>query len=260
MIGVGYRKEMLDWDAQAIAAAFFEVAPENWIRKDRSPLYRLIESGRPVYLHGVSLNLAGTAPLDLAFLREVRALIEDIGAPVYSDHLSATGYDGHLYDLFPVPFTLQEARRVADRVRAVQDVLGRQIAVENITWYTNTGDLPEAEFVAEVLRLADCRLLLDLNNIAVNDKNHRTGTPQDFIAQLDLQRVAYIHVAGHEFDPRFGLYMDTHSQPVEAPVQRLARELNQQTGIPVLLEWDNDVPDLDTLNKELQCLQSSIAI
>jgi len=260
MIGVGYRKEMLDWDAQAIAAAFFEVAPENWIRKDRSPLYRLIESGRPVYLHGVSLNLAGTAPLDLAFLREVRALIEDIGAPVYSDHLSATGYDGHLYDLFPVPFTLQEARRVADRVRAVQDVLGRQIAVENITWYTNTGDLPEAEFVAEVLRLADCRLLLDLNNIAVNDKNHRTGSPQDFIAQLDLQRVAYIHVAGHEFDPRFGLYMDTHSQPVEAPVQRLARELNQQAGIPVLLEWDNDVPDLDTLNKELQCLQSSIAI
>lgn len=256
MLGLGYRRDMSEWDMSAIHADFFEVAPENWIRRDRTPLHRLIASGRPVHLHGVSLNLGGDSPLDRPFLREVRELIDDLGARHYSDHLAASGDAHQLYDLFPIAFTKQEVRRVGDRVREVQDVLGHRIAIENTTWYTNIGPLREADFLAEVSHHADCEILLDLNNIHVNHKNHGSDGLAAFLARIDLRRVAYLHVAGHEFDPRFGLYLDTHSQPVEAATAAVARHLQREQGLPVLLEWDNDIPDLATLNRELTCLRA----
>lgn len=256
-MGLGYRREMWDWDMSAVAADFFEVAPENWIGKDLARLWALQESGRAVHLHGVSLNLGGTAPLDRAFLQAVRQLIDALGQPLYSDHMAATGDSHHLYDLFAVPFTLPEARRVAARVRQVQDLLGRQFAIENTTWYTNVGDMSEADFMAELLALADCQLLLDLNNLAVNHKNHGGQTPAEFVQQIDLTRVSYMHVAGHEFDARFDLFMDTHSRPVECATKALAQSLQASHGLPMLLEWDNDVPSLARINQELSCLQTS---
>lgn len=258
MVGLGYRREMADWDMSAVDADFFEVAPENWIRRDRWPLQRLRDSGRAVHLHGVSLNLAGQAPIDQAFVRQVGELMDDLGLTHYSDHLAASGDAHPLYELFPTPWTSAEVCRVADRIAAVQDCLGRQIAVENVTWYTRMGDMPEAAFIAAVVDRADCRLLLDINNIAVNHKNHGTPPPQAFVAALDLARVTYVHVAGHEYDARFDLYLDTHSQAVEAATQTLARGLMTAHGLPVLLEWDNDVPDLATLNRELSCLKRSL--
>jgi len=256
MTGLGYRRDMADWDMSRINADFFEVVPENWIRRDRSPLHRLIESGRPVSLHGVSLNLGGTSPLNTAFLKELCGLIEDLDAPFYSDHLAASGDAHQLYDLFPVPFTEAEAARIADRIRQVQDMLGRRIAIENATWYTNIGDLPEPVFLQRVVDLADCDILLDINNIAVNFKNHGRVDIPTFLQQTDLSRVTYLHVAGHEFDDRFGLYVDTHSQPVESGTREAALRLNREHGLPILLEWDNDIPDPDTLNRELACLRS----
>ncbi len=265
MAGLGYRREMAGWDASAIEADFFEVVPENWLRRDRSPLHRLIESGRPVQLHGVSLNLGGTSPIDDGFLRALRELIDELGAEHVSDHLAASGDAHQLYDLFPIPFTSAEAWRVADRVRHVQDVLGRRIAIENSTWYTNVGELPEVEFLNAVVERADCAVLLDVNNIAVNYKNH--GGHQhggqhplclnvaDFIARIDPARISYLHVAGHEFDERFGLFVDTHSQPVERSTVQAALRLHRDHAIPVLLEWDNDVPDMATINRELACLR-----
>lgn len=257
MVGLGYRREMSAWDMARVDADFFEVVPENWIRRDREPLYRLQAGGRPVQLHGVSLNLGGSSPLRGDFLRELRGLIEDLGVTHYSDHLAASGDAHQLYDLFPVPLTAAEVIRVADRIREVQDVLGRRIAIENTTWYTNIGELPEPDFLAAVAERADCGILLDLNNIAVNHKNHGRVGLRDFVARLDLARVTYLHVAGHEFDARFGLYVDTHSRPVEDDTRTLALELQARHGLPVLLEWDNDVPDLDTINRELAWLRST---
>ena len=117
MIGLGFRREMLDWDMSAVHADFFEVAPENWVRRDLAPLQALIDSGRPVHLHGVALNLGGAAPLDRSFLRDLRQLIDDLGTPLDCDHLAASGDSFQLYDLFAVPFTESHARRVADRIR-----------------------------------------------------------------------------------------------------------------------------------------------
>lgn len=257
MVGLGYRREMADWAMSAITADFFEVAPENWISRDLTPLQALIASGRPVHLHGVSLGLGGVAPINRDFLKQVRRLMDDLGTTCYSDHLAASGDAHQLYDLFPTPFTKEEAWRVADRISDVQDCLGIAIAVENITWYTNIGNISEADFISEVVDRADCKLLLDLNNIAVNHKNHSTPALPQFIEAIDLSRVSYMHVAGHEFDDRFGLYLDTHSQPVEPTTGALARTLNAKLGIPILLEWDNDVPDPQTINRELSCLKNS---
>ncbi|MFT3859233.1 MAG: DUF692 domain-containing protein [Aquabacterium sp.] len=256
MPGLGYRREMADWDMSAVEADFFEVVPENWLRRDRTPLKALIAGGRPVHLHGVTLNLGGQGPIDAGFVREVRSLMDDLQTTRYSDHLAASGDAFQLHDLFPIPFTMEEMRRVSDRIRQIQDILGQRIAIENATWYTNIGTIPEADFLAAVAERADCHILLDLNNIRVNRKNHGTADLADFVARIDLGRVTYIHVAGHEFDARFGLYIDTHSQAVEAPTTEMARHLHERHGLPVLLEWDNDIPDLATLNQELACLRA----
>lgn len=258
MAGLGYRREMADWDPSAIDADFFEVVPENWLRRDRTPLSRLQASGRPVFLHGVSLNLGGHSPLNIDFLRGMRGLIDELAASQdevpYSDHLSASGDAHQLHDLFPIPFTKDEVMRVSDRIRAVQDVLGRRLAIENPTWYTNIGPIPEPVFLMSVAERADCDILLDLNNIVVNHKNHGRHTLEAFVAEIDLSRVSYLHVAGHEFDARFNLHIDTHSQPVEPGTVAMALRLHREHALPILLEWDNDVPDLATLNQELACL------
>jgi uncharacterized protein (UPF0276 family) len=256
MPGLGYRREMADWNMSAVDADFVEVVPENWMHRDREPLHRLIASGRPVHLHGVSLNLGGSSPIHAAFLKDLRGLIDDLGASHYSDHLAASGDAHQLYDLFPIPFTVAEVARVSDRIKQVQDGLGRRMAIENSTWYTNVGTMAEADFLAAVVARADCQILLDLNNIVVNHKNHGGHDLATFVEHIDLSRVTYLHVAGHEFDERFGLYIDTHSQPVERPTAEMARQLHRAHGLPILLEWDNDIPSLDVINRELACLQT----
>lgn len=259
MAGLGYRAEMSGWDMSAVEADFFEIAPENWIRRDRAPLHALKDAGRPIRLHGVSLSLGGQSPVGHAFLRQVRELMDDLGTTYYSDHLAASGDAHQLYDLFPIPFTAAEVLRISDRIKYIQDVLGSRIAVENTTYYTNIGEMSEMEFLMQVVERADCNILLDINNIAVNHKNHQLNDVQTFLARLDMQRVTYMHVAGHEFDARFGLYIDTHSQGVEAETRDVALACHQQYKIPILLEWDNDIPSLAFINQQLSCLKTSTA-
>ncbi len=256
-VGMGLRREMLDWDLLRLDADFFEVAPENWLRRDREPLQALLSMGKAVRLHGVSLNLGGTSPLDIGFLRSVRALMDELRTSFYSDHLAASGDAHQLYELFPVERTPGEVLRVSDRIRQAQDILGCRMAVENTTWYTNRGTLAEPDFIAAVVEKADCQLLLDLNNVVVNHKNHGVDAPWDFVAGLDLSRVSYLHVAGHELDARFGMYLDTHSQAVEPATRQMAQTLGEHHSLDVLLEWDNDVPAPEIFNQEIAWLRHS---
>lgn len=257
LVGMGFRREMLHWDMSRLDADFFEVAPENWLQRDRTPLQALRTMGKPVRLHGVSLNLGGTSPIDSTFLQAIRTLMDELQTPFYSDHLAASGDAHQLYDLFPVETSPAEVRRVSERIRQVQDMLGQRIAVENTTWYTNRGTLAEPEFIADIVDKADCLLLLDLNNIVVNHKNHGRDTLTDFVGRLDLTRVSYLHVAGHEFDARFGMYLDTHSQPVEPATRQMAQDLRARWDLDVLLEWDNDVPEPPVFNQEIAWLRHS---
>ncbi|MAD44562.1 MAG: hypothetical protein CMI02_08150 [Oceanospirillaceae bacterium] len=259
-VGLGYRREMSGWDMQQVDAGFFEVVPENWINRNTEPLQQLVACGRPVHLHGVSLNLGGNSPLNGGFLRAVRALMAELGTDFYSDHLAASGDAHQLYDLFPLPFTRAEIQRVGDRIKQAQDILGCRMAIENPTWYSNTGEMPEPEFLSAVVDYADCNIVLDLNNIDVNFKNHGLTSLNQFLKIIDFSRVNYLHVAGHEYDGRFDLFVDTHSRPVENHVRKVARELNQKYDLPVLLEWDNDVPDIATINNELAALREAVCI
>ncbi len=258
MIGLGYRRSMRTWQMEKIKADFFEVSPENWIQRDTSPLQQFVNSDRPIFFHGVSLNLGGSQEINRQFLQQVSTLMRAFNVEHYSDHLSASGDAHQLYDLFPIPFTEKESRRVADRIKLVQDTLGCRIGIENPTWYTNIGDMSEPEFLAMTAELADCNILLDLNNIDVNFKNHRKVSLEEFLSFVDFDRVSYMHVAGHEYDHRFGLFVDTHSQSVDQHIISCAKALQIQYQLPILLEWDNDIPQPERINKEILCLNSSV--
>lgn len=232
---------------------FLELAPENWIGLGGRLGKQLaaISAQTTLVAHGLSLSIGGPAPLDRELVLAIRDFLSAHDAPVYSEHLSYTGDDGQLYDLLPLPLTAEAVHYTAERIRQVQDLLGRRMAIENVSYYgTPRRELGEAEFVRAVLEEADCDLLLDVNNVYVNSVNHGYE-PMDFIRALPAERISYLHVAGHYVEPD-GLIVDTHGADVIAPVWRLLRETYALIGVrPTLLERDFNIPPLVELQDEL---------
>jgi len=237
---------------------FMEAAPENWIGvggRFRKQFHELAER-YPLALHGLSLDIGGPDPLDTRLIHAVRELIERYEVPVYSEHLTYCAAEGHLYDLLPIPFTEEAVHYVADRVRQVQDIIGRPIALENASYYAQPHrDLSEAEFICAVLEESGCELLLDVNNIYVNSINHRYE-PVEFLESLPLARARYIHVAGH-YDEAEDLKVDTHGTDVIDPVWSLLEEAYRRVGpLPTLLERDFNLPPLSNLLDEIGRIRS----
>ncbi len=230
-----------------------EVAPENWIRYGGASARRFsaLAEQCPIILHGLSLNLGGTAPLDMDLVRNVGDFMQRHRCPFYSEHLTACGDHGHLYDLMPIPFTEEAVRHAATRIRQVQDALGCRIAVENASYYAAPGrQLAEQDFLLAVLEEADCDLLLDINNIQVNAINHGYD-PLAFLRAMPGERIAYLHVAGHYVEAE-DLRIDTHGDQVEEPVWDLLAECYRLFGIrPTLLERDFNFPPLEELLAEV---------
>ncbi|MCM2461224.1 DUF692 domain-containing protein [Pseudomonas sp. CG7] len=257
--GLGLRRALLAELRQAPPGDvdFLEVAPENWIGiggPHGGALHSLVER-YPLTCHGLSLSLGGPAPLDLAVLGQVRAFLERFKVPVYSEHLSYCGDEGHLYDLLPLPFTEEAVHHVAARIRQAQDVLGRRLAVENVSYYAAPQqDMSELEFTRAVLREADCDLLLDVNNVYVNSVNHGFD-PQAFLAGLEPGRVVAMHVAGH-YDESDTLKIDSHGAPVKPVVWALLAQAYARFGVqPTLLERDFNFPPYAALVAELQTIR-----
>ncbi|MGI9212640.1 MAG: multinuclear nonheme iron-dependent oxidase [Methylococcaceae bacterium] len=232
------------WDLHKLPLSFIEVAPENWIRRDTQ---RLLDIGIPVTLHGVSLNLGGCDPLDIPFVKSVGRLMDELHIDLYSDHLASSGHQGHLYDLFPVIRIASEAERIADRIKTVQDTLGRRIAIENPTTYISLGDIPDHHFLSRVAQTADCNILLDLNNIVVNYKNLAEIDPVEYVESIDRERITYCHVAGHYWNHDLKFYIDSHSRHPDQITFDLIHRVNK----PKLLEWDNNIPDIQVIEEEL---------
>ena len=259
-VGLGLRRSMLgellareDWPVD-----FLEVAPENWIEVGGSlgrQLRRCTERW-PFVTHGLSLSLGGPAPLDQQLLEDVRALLDQHAMRYYTEHLSYCSDDGHLYDLMPIPFTEEAVHQVAGRIRRSQDLLGRPIAVENVSYYAAPGqELTELEFLQAVLDEADCGLLLDVNNIYVNSINHGYDA-HEFLVALPAHRVVYMHVAGHYVEAP-DLRVDTHGADVCDPVWDLLDAAYRHCGVvPTLLERDFNIPPLDALVRELDTIRS----
>ncbi len=258
--GLGYRREIASdlLDLKPGEVDFFELAPENWIGvggQYARQLARLSERF-PITLHGLSLNLGGFSPLDEDLLGAIKQFIRDYRCPIYSEHLSCCGDDGHLYDLMPIPFREDAIERVASRISRVQDLLGQQIAVENVSYYaTLAEDMSELDFICEVLERADCGLLLDVNNVYVNSINHRYDALA-FLQGLPAERVRYMHIAGHYVEAE-DLRVDTHGADVCDPVWQLLEEAYQLFGVqPTLLERDFNFPPVAQLQREVECIRA----
>ena len=253
--GLGLRRALLgplrDHDLSPVS--FMEVAPENWINVGGRLGDRLREFTHrvPFVIHGLSLSLGGPEPIDETFVRKVRRFIEEHDIRCYSEHLSYCSDDGHLYDLMPIPFTSEAVDYVADRIRRVQDILGHAIAIENVSYYAAPGrQMSEAEFVNAVLERADCKLLLDINNIYVNSVNHRYD-PVEFLQSMPAERIAYGHIAGHHNEAE-DLIVDTHGATVIDNVWQLLDRAYAHFGVfPTLLERDFNFPPVNELLGEV---------
>lgn len=254
--GLGLRRGIMT-ELAAVPAGkldFLEVAPENWIGLGGrlSKQFAELAERYPIFLHGLSLNIGGTVALDTELVKSIGQFIKTHHCPVYSEHLTSCGDDGHLYDLMPIPFTEEAVHHVADRVKQVQDILGERIALENASYYCAlSSQLSESEFINAVLTEADCDLLLDVNNIYVNSINHNYD-PFEFLASLPHQRAKYIHVAGH-YDEADDLKVDTHGADVIDPVWSLLRAAYDHCGVlPTLLERDFNFPPMVELLAEVE--------
>ena len=255
-VGLGLRRTMLPELAERsdrLDVDFFEVAPENWIGVGGAYGRRLreLEARYPFVNHGLSLSIGGPGPLDREFLGRLRRFLDEHGVLLYSEHLSYCSDDGHLYDLMPIPFTEAAVRRVAERVRQVQDALGRRIALENVSYYAAPGaEMREIEFLNAVLERADCDLMLDVNNVYVNAINHGYDA-REFLAGVPAARVVYMHVAGHYVEAE-DLRVDTHGSDVCDPVWQLLGDAYRHCGVkPTVLERDFNIPPLDVLMREV---------
>ena len=258
--GLGLRRSLMGplQKTPTEAVDFFEVAPENWIGiggkmgKD----FRRFTERYPFVAHGLSLSIGSPSPLDETFLQRVKRLLDEHNFRFYTEHLSYCSDDGHLYDLMPIPFTEEAVHYVAGRIRRVQDILERRIAMENVSYYAAPGkEMEEIDFLNAVLKEADCDLLLDVNNIYVNSINHGYNA-EEFLKSLPAEHIAYCHIAGH-YDEADDLKVDTHGADVIEPVWSLLETAYEHFGVfPTLLERDFNIPPLPQLLTEVSRIAS----
>jgi uncharacterized protein len=253
--GLGLRVEhyesLLDGDPPV---NWLEVLSENYMVDGGRPLDWLARFRErwPLVLHGVSLSIGSSDPLDRDYLTRLSSLARFTQPAWISDHLCWTGVDGHnLHDLMPLPYTEEALAHVVDRVTQVQDVLGRRIALENVSSYVafNESQMGEAAFIAEVARRADCLILLDLNNVHVSARNHGFDA-RDYLAAIPVDRVQQFHLAGHEDEG--DLIIDTHDAPIVDSVWSLYADAVRRFGpVSTLIERDDHIPPLAELIAEL---------
>lgn len=282
--GLGYRRDLADDFLNLSsnnAIQFMEVAPENWVKMGGAARYKFDQAAEryPLAIHGLSLSLGGQAPLDRELLKNTKALMTQYNSTFFSEHLSYCECEGHLYDLLPMPFTEEAVKHVAQRIRYVQDFLGLQISLENTSYYLHspTSTMNEVEFLNAIAQEADCSIHLDVNNIYVNGINHGLLDPYVFLDQVDVKRVNYIHIAGHDeehsaaqvvedlegesFNKIKGAYrhlpellIDTHGEAVKGTVWDLLEYAYQRLPVipPTLLERDFNFPPFVELYSEVE--------
>lgn len=259
--GIGFRKDFAEefLSGSVLQPSFVELAPENWMRIGgfwKKKLNELAEK-YPITCHGLSLSIGSPDELDFNFLKDLKTFLNAYNVKVYSEHLSFSKCDNaHLYDLLPIPFREDAIKHVVQRIKQAQDFLEREIAIENVSYYTPVAaQMDEATFIKTIVEESGCKLLLDVNNVYVNAFNHNYDAKQ-FIGKLPLDEVEYIHMAGHT-KVADDLIIDTHGQPIIDPVYELFEwTLERVKPVPVLLERDFNIPELPELQNELNSLEA----
>ncbi len=241
---------------------FFEALTENFLDTGGRPLDVLdrVAARYPIVLHGVSMSIGSTDPLDLGFLKKVKALAARARARWISDHVCWSSVGGEqLHDLLPLPYTEPALRHVVSRIRRVQDALGSPLVLENPSSYLVLAHstMPEWEFLARMAEEADCGLLLDVNNVYVSSVNHGLD-PERYLGGIPPDRVVAFHLAGHT---RLATHLlDTHSARVADPVWRLYEKAQRCTGgrASTVVEWDEDIPPFPVVQRELERAKAAL--
>lgn len=238
-------KPKIDW---------FEVISENFLIPGGNPLYYLskIREDYPIVLHGVSMSIGGSDPLDWDYLKQLKQLAERIDPPWMSDHLCWTGINGtNLHDLMPLPYTEESLKHVVERIKQVQDFLGRQFLIENVSSYVTykESQLSEWEFLKAVAEEANCHILLDVNNIYVSSFNHGFD-PLEYLNAIPIDRVQQFHIAGHT---NKGTHIiDTHDHEIVQEVWDLYAKAVERFGyVSTMIERDDNIPEMPELMLEL---------
>lgn len=263
--GLGFRRELLPelHSSDLSGIDFFEVAPENWagIGGRSARELRSFSERFAFVCHGLSLSIGSSDGLDVELLKRTKAFMVEHGIGLYTEHLSWCSHDGHLYDLLPIPCTVEAVHWVADRIKRAQDILGMRIGMENASYYFAPpgAEMTEQEFISAIVEEADCMLHLDVNNVYVNSRNFGFN-PKNYMDGLPLDRVCYLHVAGH-FSEADGFLIDTHGAPVIDPVWDLLDHAYSRLGsragpVPTCLERDFNFPPLSELLAEMRIIRA----
>ena len=259
-IGLGFRRDLADdiLYGDTLTPSFVELAPENWMQIGgywKKVLMELAEK-YPITTHGLSLSIGSMDAVDYDFLKQIKRFLSDYKVEIYSEHLSFSKCDNaHLYDLLPIPFQKEAIAVIVEKIQRVQDFLGKPLALENVSYYTSVdAEMDEATFISEIIKQSGCNLLLDINNVYVNAFNHKYD-PKGFIEKLPLDKIAYIHMAGHE-QVSEDLIIDTHGQDIIPDVFELFEwALASIKPVKVLLERDFNFPSTTHLQGEMKQLE-----
>lgn len=253
-VGIGLRSKhypnVLRGEARV---GWFEIITENYVDTGGQPLHILekVRADFPIGMHGVSLNIGSSDPVDKKYLKKVKAFKNRIRPAIVTDHLCWGGIEGrNWHDLLPVPMTSEMVKHITKKVKQVQETLETTIALENISTYLRfkNDDLKEWEFTRAILEEADCHLLLDVNNVYVNSINHGMDA-FEFIGKMPAERVKQYHLAGHSTFENF--LFDTHDHPVCDPVWDLFKHASRVIGPrPFILERDDHIPELKIVEDE----------
>ena len=258
--GLGLRRAHLGplLDHMPDSIDFMELAPENWIGAGGRLADSLeqIAAKTTFVSHGLLGNFGGHDPLDFDFLDQTADFMRRYNVRLYGDHMTYCADEGQLYELLPVPYTPESARHMADRIKRIQDHLGQRITAENASYYLSPlQTIPEEVFINQVLEEADCLLLLDVNNVFVNSRNHNYD-PRAFLRNLPGERIAYAHIAGHLYTED-DVIIDTHGEDVIDPVWSLLEFAYEWFGVfPTLLERDENIPALDVVLSEVDQIRA----
>lgn len=257
--GLGLRRDHYDTVlGEQPPVPFFEVISENFMVDGGRPLdvLRRVRADYPVALHGVSLSIGSAAPLDEAYLDRLEELVRRVEPAIVSDHLCWTSLGGHnSHELLPLPFTGEAVDTVAEKILRVQERLGRRILVENVSTYLRLsgGEMTEWEFVSQVARRAGCGILLDVNNVYVNARNHGFD-PEDYLEGVPAGSVEQYHLAGHQDHGDY--ILDTHDHDIVEEVWALFRKAMDRIGPrPTIIERDDHIPPFPALKAEMDRAQ-----
>lgn len=262
--GAGLRREHYEFleSKEPHSVEWFEAISENYMDSSGRPrrMLELVRRDFPVALHGVSLSIGRAAGLNLDYLKRLKLLIDAIEPGIVSDHVCWTGHAHNLHDLLPLPFTEESLAIVSEHVGRVQDFLGRRILLENVSSYLQftSSTMQEWEFLQQLADRSGCGLLLDVNNVFVSAANHGLDAEQ-FVQSIDPGHIGQMHLAGHT---DMGDYLfDTHSAAVHPEVWTLfALARSRAPEAPVLIEWDEDIPDFRRLEREVQAARAAAGI